>query len=254
MRPDHVTMRFLPLLAGAILLVGCDNRPTASKQPLPLYCEFYAFHLEDERSTPSVIIDTVYVYFAGSGLTGQLAVRVNEVYLPQIAWASGEALYAAHMIVSPGGVFRLDVANDWRSTRNEIIVPGGQPRFSAPVSDSLYGRYDPIIVRWTGADTGTVQIGLDRGAQTGSLGESLWLKDLPASDGSVSIPSSVWDGVTDSTAVLTLWYAGSHTGEGFQGGLNMATGFGVRRLVRVSGPGTAAAFERSGVREASDGG
>lgn len=240
----RIARHSVAFFAAASLLVGCDNRPTASRGDLPLYAEFHAYHLEDERGATRIVIDTVYVYFYGSGVGSGMSVVLNGSLLPLAAMVGSEALYADCVAVDPGTTFRLGVSNGWQSAQNDIVAPSGRPHIVTPAADSICARDQDILVRWTGADTGMVDMELAVGGATGSLGSTLWTASLPASDGIAVVPSSVWEGLSDTTAVLNLWQVGTKVGEGFAGGLTMFAGAGVRSLVRVSSPGTTSRLAR----------
>ncbi len=243
---------FMLLLVVTSLFVGCDNRPTASKQSFGMYAEFRALHLEDERQSVPLVLDTAYLYLFGSGLSSGLAVSVNGSSLSRVGFIGNEALYAGRVAVDPGKELRLEVSNEWRSTRNEIVAPKAQPRLVAPVRDSVHRRDQDLVVRWTGADTGMVFLELSIGGESSGLGDTLWTAGVSASDGMVVIPASIWAGRADTTAVLSLWYMGTKDGEGFEGGLFMLAGLGVRSLIRVRPPGTAEKLvRRAGGEEAA---
>ena len=57
-------------LLGVILLsvmhFGCDNRALSATEPLSLYCEFQAYHMEDSSSGTTVSRDTAHVYVLGT--------------------------------------------------------------------------------------------------------------------------------------------------------------------------------------------
>jgi hypothetical protein len=211
---------------------SCENRPTASREDLPLYGDFRAYHVTDERRGLNAAFDTISVYLAGDGVYGGATVKVNGVAVPDVATAGNLALYGISLPVRVSQVFDVDVATKWRSVRNRVSAPGTEPQLVAPSAGAVFGRIDDVPVQWSGITSGKVGLELHRLAATGGLGDTIWTANAEASAGGVSIPAGVWS-ISDTTALLTLWYETEGVGEGFQGGFYMAAGFAVRRLVRL---------------------
>jgi len=236
MRGVHRIIRLSCLVAGLASLAGCNNDPYATHQPIPLQAEFQAFHLTDELQPSDGAIDSVIVWVAGTMPPAQVRAKVNGSSLTRIPLTSSTVgLFVASMPVTPNDVLKLDISTPWRTSHNEIIVPGDPLAFRSPISDTVYDRSLPIDVGWEGVSTGTVIAQLMQGSGASSTGEVLWSVTAPF-DSAVQIPPSIWATRSDTTAMATLWRAHTASGDGFEGGLHMIAAIGIRRLVRVTRP------------------
>jgi len=225
---------------GVLGLVSCDNSPVASRVPLPMLADFRALHLVDNRYDPPRVLDTAFVQILGGDGIQSLDVKVNGVAMPLAAIYSGSVIYSANVPVEAGGAMRFDVASTWRNASNEMLVPSYQPVLTSPRPDSVYSRTSAIPIEWSGRsdEEGELYIDLAHGDQPGALSDTLWTALPAVSDGMIDIPASIWAENDDTTAILTIWRMSTHVGDGFEGGVFMVAGLGVRQMIRISPPDT----------------
>lgn len=213
---------------------GCENRPFASRSPLPLYGDFRAYSIVDERRTASSPLDTISVYLFGDGVSDNAAVTVNGTRVPRVLTAGNQALFGNSIPLQPAEILQVDVSTTWRSVRNVIGLPASRPVMVSPAAGSYLNRNEPIVVRWSGITGGGVGLQLHRLSANGALGDTLWTTTAAAEDDSVVVPRNVLSAVNDTTLLLSLWHESVGQGEGFTGVFYMSAGFGIRRLVRFN--------------------
>ncbi len=213
---------------------GCENRPFASRSPLPLYGDFRAYSVVDERRTASSPLDTISVYLFGDGVSDNAAVTVNGTRVPRVLTAGNQALFGISIPLQPAEILQVDVSTTWRSVRNVIELPASRPVLVFPAAGSHLSRNEPIMVRWSGITGGNIGLQLHRLSANGALGDTLWTAAVAAEDDSVVVPRNVWSAVNDTTLLLSLWCESVGQGEGFAGVFYMSAGFGIRRLVRFN--------------------
>ena len=213
---------------------GCENRPFASRSPLPLYGDFRAYSIVDERRTASSPLDTISVYLFGDGVSDNAAVTVNGTGIPRVLTAGNQALFGNSIPLQPAEILQVDVSTTWRSIRNVIGMPASRPVMVSPTAGSFLNRNEAIVVRWSGVTGGEIGLQLHRLSANGALGDTLWTTTAAAEDDPVVVPPNVWSAVNDTTLLLSLWHESIGRGEGFAGVFYMSAGFGIRRLVRFN--------------------
>ena len=233
------------LAAGVALLAACDNRPTSTDVALSVAGYFEAYHVVDERTAPTVVLDTAVAEFWGSSQASDLGVTVNGTAMDRMYNSiTGDIVHVAAIPVVPGEALEVEVVGvgSGAEATNLVTPPAIQPTLTSPLSDSVYDRNTPIPISWSGSDSGAVYLRASVGSETA------WGADLAGSAGTATMPDSIWAGVDDSVAVLDLWHVVTVDGVGFQGPVSFAAGFLVTRLVRVTpaAPGTAPKSGRFG--------
>ena len=232
-----VRFRRSVILASATLAVcGCDNRPGAAREPLPMYGDFRAFHIVDERSEVARTIDTVFAQFAGTYVVETMALKANGYRVPLVGTSTGQALFAGSTPVIPGGSVEIQTATSRRTVTNFLPLPDTAPDIVAPTQGTPYSSGSTIEIRWTAFDGLSLLVTLNIDRYGVGVGDTLWTRWIDSNVGSAVMPPSVWEGHTDSSAVLGIWSLTEEYGNEFAGTFLMSGGFGVRRRIQIQHP------------------
>ena len=214
---------------------GCDNRALGSTEPISLYCEFHAIHMEDTTASTPLTLDTLYVYALGTDANEQLAVYVNDVHLPVVGVSTGQMLFATSQVaITPETVFSIKVQTPYRTQVNTAETSDYQPSILSPPRDTLYTRDDSISVVWDTYPGDTTSIDLE--FYMPSFGDSNreWVQTIEAAQGGYVFLPETWTGVSDTTATINVYRNVVQAGEGFSNGMVMTTRLVASRRVRIS--------------------